>query len=479
MSNYEELLARLDFLESRLVQLEEENQSLRLDNESLRTENQHLREQLNLNSRTSSKPPSSDRASERKSNRKKSSLKVGGQPNHTGKTLLLSSTPDQTFIHRPASCTCCGTSLADVPNIAKPERRQIVDLPEVLRLSVSEHQGHHLVCPHCKTKNHAPFPPEARTRIQYGSRLVGLVQTLHHAHAIPYLRGAQLVSGIFGGGPCAATLVNASRFLDQVVLSSNSQELLAQVKTAEVLRVDESGVLVEGELLWVHVASTEQACYMKLDKHRGLAAMEHLMDYTGILLHDGWQSYQLLNQALHALCNAHHLRDFIFCHEIRQCPWAEQFILLLLTSYQAVQTAKSEGLTCLPPEQIQAITEQYQALVAQGLAEHPPPQPPTTPKPGRLRKSKERNLLERMQKYQDQVLRFLTNFSVPFDNNLAERDIRMLKVVQKIFGCFRKLWGAQAHLNIRSFFLTKQRAGENALNAITNAITQHWISTSA
>jgi transposase len=172
----------------------------------------------------------------------------------------------------------------------------------------------------------------------------------------------------------------------------------------------------------------------------------------------------VFEQCQHALCNAHILRELRFLHEEQAQSWAGELKTLLLRIKKSVETAQSCGK--LEPAVLADFTQAYTELLAQGWQANPPPEKPKSPKRGRVKQSPAQNLLRRLGNYQAAVLAFIHDFHVPFDNNLAERDLRMMKVKQKISGSFRTWAGAEIFATLRSYISTARKQGLNVLNAI-------------
>jgi transposase len=441
------LLSRIEELEARLEKLETQQAK---------------------NSRNSSKPPSGEGFTKRtQSLRKKSERRSGGQTGHPGSTLEWRETVDEVVVHGVSACGQCGLNLAESAAIAH-EYRQVHELPP-LRLKVIEHQADVKCCPQCAAISQGQFPAEVSARVQYGSALKGLMVYLMEAQLLPAQRTCELLGELLGCPLSQGSLYNAR---------AQCYEQLAPVETAiqqgiaaaEVIHCDETGLRVNAKLQWLHVASTASLTYYFVHAKRGrdaIKAMAILPDYEGIGVHDGWASYFTYDCA-HSLCNAHHLRELRFILERYQQPWAEQMMTLLGQIKAAVDNAKANGLSALSAQQLTDFEHRYYALLDDGFdANLPPPLPADTPKKrGRPKQSPPKNLLERLDGHDTAVLAFMYDFRVPFDNNQAERDIRMMKLKQKISGCFRSALGAQQFCRIRGYISTLRKQGMAILDAL-------------
>ena len=436
----------------------------------------HLENQLAKNSSNSSKPPSSDgyKKPAPKSLRKKGELKSGGQPGHTGHTLGRVEEPDHTEVHPVKQCECCGCSLIDQPADSL-EKRQVHDLPP-MRLIVTEHQAETKVCA-CGHRNKATFPAGVNAPVQYGPAIQAAAVYLKNYQHLPYRRTRELLGDFFGCPISEGTL-------DSIIARSHElaagpvEQIKAAIERAPVVHFDETGSRVEGKLWWTHSASTDEATYYEVHHRRGGEAFDCigiLPDFPGRAIHDFWKSY-FRYDCLHGLCNAHHLRELIFVHEQYQQDWADQMIDCLLDIKDAVerasQSADLSGCEAqaghLDPCQLRNFETRYQRILDAGYAKNPLPLPPGAKKKrGPRKKTKARNLLERLDQHRSEALAFMYDFSVPFDNNLAERDLRMIKLQQKISGSFRTEDGAKTFCRIRSYISTARKNAVGAMDALT------------
>jgi len=428
-----------------------------------------LEDQAKTTSRTSSKPPSSDgyRRPPR-SLRQSSGKTVGGQPGHEGHALSMVEEPDQVIIHSPAACAWCRASLEGVPATGYA-RRQVVDLP-LLRLEVSEHRAAEKRRPQCHATTTGGFPAGVSTTVQYGAGIKALAVYLLTYHLLPYERTSALLGDLFGQPLAKGTLQTAVE-----TCAEGLEEVEAQIKEAlgqaDVLHNDETGVRVQGTLQWVHVASTARLTHYGVHPQRGSAATTAigiLPAFAGISLHDGWAAYRQYSCG-HALCNAHHLRELTAIEEHDKQPWATAMKDLLLEIKDHVETAQACGQTCIADAVSASFVARYQALLAEGYAANPPPPPPPEGglrKRGRPKQSKARNLLDRLSAHEQEVLAFMTDWRVPFDNNQAERALRMIKVQQKVSGCFRSTAGAEIFCRLRGYLSTLKKQGQQVLPAL-------------
>jgi transposase len=465
---------------------------LRRENERLKQENQELREllkqvterlsvaeqtikrlkeQLGQNSHNSNWPSSRDKSRPKpnpKSLRPKTERKAGGQKGHKGHTLAFNPEPDVIEKHRPAHCEHCQTPLAEDIEANDIHKRQVFDLPP-LRFVTIEHQVETVLCPCCGEATRGEFPADVTNPVQYGSQVKRLAVYLRHEQFIPYERERQMLADLFELPISSGSLQNFVE-LAAAHVQPATEAIKEAVIEAEVGHADETGFYVNGKRAWLHTVSSESLTYYEPHANRGQKATEAigiLPYFTGTLVHDAWATYFKYQLLQHALCNAHHLRDLTALVENDQQQWAALMITCLLSAKQLVAEAGQAGETELPSECLERIHQLYDAIVSLGLAENllPDIHPPLG-KRGRRKKTKARNLVERFDKHKSAILRFIHDFKVPFDNNLAERDIRMMKVQQKISGCFRSWEGAQQFCRLRSYISTIRKQGLNVWQAL-------------
>lgn len=433
---------------------------------------QELRDQLAKNSQNSGKPPSSDglKKPRTRSLRKKSGRRSGGQKGHQGHTLKMVEQPDQIQVYEASTCSHCATDLQSVEPCGY-EKRQVFDVPPV-RIEVTEHQAEVKTCPGCGQQVKGDFPSDVTQPVQYGPRLKAQASYLNNYQFIPLARTCELLGDFYGHTPSEAFVLDANATLvDQAEpsLATIKQQLIA----ADVAHFDESGLRVEDRLNWLHVASTNQLTYYAVHPKRGQVGMKALgilPEFKGRAVHDHWKSYFTFDNCQHALCNAHHLRELQFVLDQYEQNWAREMAQLLLDIKDEVREAPLDQTT-LSPELLAHFEQRYNELIAQGLEANPPPADPPPRKRGRKKQSPPKNLLDRLQQFKPQVLAFMYDFRVPFDNNSAERDVRMVKVKQKVSGTFRTRSGAETFCAIRSYISTVRKHGRNVLDAIHDALT--------
>lgn len=475
--------------EEELHHLREENAALRAENAALRAENQELcqratdqearlkqiEERLAKDSHNSHLPPSSDRFARQKktkSLRKKSDKKPGAQAGHEGNTLFQVPTPDQIIVHAVETCAQCQADLQAVAAL-QIERRQVLDLPPK-RLLVIEHQAQQKICPHCSSVTKASFPTGITAPVQYGPALGAVGVYLTQQQFLPYERACATIQDLIGPAMTVGTL---KALVERCAthLQPIEEQIKEHLKQADVLHADESGMYVMGKRWWMHVAATPHLTHYGVHAKRGKEALDDigiLPAFDGVCLHDGWATYWKFSCA-HALCNVHHLRELTFLHEQQQQAWAGAMKTLLSDMNTAVKEASQRGWKRLDPTEIADWKAQYHALLQEGYQANPPPSTSDASPPKRRKQGAARNLLHRLSKHEEAVLRFLECLNVPFDNSQAERDIRMLKVQQKISGGFRSLPGAQAFCRIRGYLSTLRKQGMQVLTALELTLAGH------
>lgn len=427
---------------------------------------EQLEARLNKDSHNSHQPPSSDGLAKRpRSLRKRSGKKSGGQAGHPGMTRALVDDPDVVIRHEPTVCAGCGADLEGETEVGR-ERRQVIEIPKP-RPEVTEHQAVQKACRQCQVITAAEFPAEVTQPVQYGPRTKAAGVYLQTYQLLPYERTVEALGDLFGVYPSEGTLTNAQG-VAYTRLETVEQTIRDTLRQANVAHVDETGIRVAGRTEWVHVMSTALLTFYAHHAKRGREAFEAiglLIGFCGRRVHDAWAPY--LNLAgLYALCNAHLLRELIGLHEEAGQPWMHKLIDLLLGMKAAVAEARAAGQTALTPKQRAGYDAAYTRFLNEGLQANPPS--PPTGKRGRPKQTPARNLLERLATHREAILAFLHDFTVPFDNNQAERDLRMLKVKQKVSGCFRSPEGAAYFCRIRGYISTLRKQDYSILDGLTS-----------
>ena len=448
--------------------LQRELAELRAANAALKQEVADLRRQLGKNSSNSSKPPSSDGFGKKPriagSLRGVTGKKSGGQPGHQGDTLRPVAEPDKIERHEVTSCEHCQAGLT-AAMATGVEKRQVFDMPEP-RLEVTEHQAHIYTCACCRGVTKAAFPPEVTAHVQYGSRIKAAAVYLNAQQLVPEDRVGDIMKDLFGAGRlCPASIVawGEKKAEELAPVAAHIAALIAQ---APVRNLDETGFRIGGKTQWLHSASTAALTHYRVSEKRGALWKTR---QGGIIVHDHCKPYFTLKEVAHALCNAHHLRELKALTDIEKEPWATKMSRLLVTAARAVRRAVEQGQSAVAERISRRIVAVYDAIVLRGLAFHEQ-QPALERRPGARGRSAKRpghNLLVRLRDFKTEVLRFLFDFAVPFTNNQAEQDIRMMKVTMKISGGFRTLSGAETFVTLRCVLSTARKPGWNLLKTLT------------
>jgi len=440
---------------SRISTLEKENEELRSSLSSVKKENEELRSRLNLTSKTSNKPPSSDGYKKEPAFPREKGKKKGGQKGHTGSHLAMVSLPDEVILHAPTSCTCCGRSF-ETTELLISQKRQVFDIPPI-RLRVVEHQLGSSFC--CNKLQTGIFPASVSAPVQYGERILSLSSLLNVSFGISYAKITTLFSDLFQCSFNVSTALSATDTLYDL-LASYQAEIIEHTCTSQVAHFDESGMRVAGSLHWFHTASTDLFSHLFVHKSRGVIALNSeespLRSFKNWAIHDCWASYFNFEDCNHAICNAHILRELAALKE-QKSLWATKMHKFLSALYKATDYGKNKVKN--PAIWI----KNYEKICQKADREEPLAQPTGRGKP---KNTKGRNLLTRLTKYQNEVLAFALYQEVPFTNNLAERDIREIKVKQKIATSFRTLKGAKVYARILSFIKSLRKQKINVFEAI-------------
>lgn len=424
-----------------------------------------LERRQNATSRTSHKPPSSDgykkAPSPTRREQKRAGRKTGGQPGHRGTTLQMVAEPDDVKAIWPARCSGCGKRMkAAGGDVAV--RGQVFDVPPQ-RLETTEYRVMECTCTGCGRRSRGELPEGIRPGAQYGSRIKAVMTYLHVQHLVPLDRTSQLLEDLLGASVSEGTIVNALRHGTNRV-ASMLEEIQAALIDSPVVHFDETGMRIEGELWWLHTAGTSGLTYYLADPKRGRAAHERmgiLPTFGGTAVHDGYRSYRGYD-CVHALCNAHHIRELTAVHEATGQAWAEDLRALLCQAHRWKQNGR------LTPTRKKRIDRRYDALLRQGQLDNlfDMDKALAQIRNGGLKRSQAQILVRRLIRDKSETLRFVTSDAVPFDNNPSERDLRMMKVKQKVSNTFRTADGAAAFCAIRSYISTLRKQGADVLEGI-------------
>jgi transposase len=437
--------------------------ALRSENAALIGRLAELERRLGLNSSNSGKPPSSDGLKKPlrvSSLRESSGKQSGGQKGHPGATLVQVEKPDAVIDHYPEACAGCGETLSAAMS-TDHVARQVFDLPEPRPLIVTEHRAYGCRCAACGQQTRAAFPEGVTAPVQYGKRLSAFVLYLLHYQLLPEKRLATLMSDLFGVRLVTATIARISQDCAHRLMGL-ADTVRDHVAAAPVKHMDETGLRIGGKTQWLHIASTVWLTFYRVSAKRGSL----LANVTGIVVHDHWKPYYTMTGVLHALCNAHHLRELKALIEIEKEDWARQMQRLLRRACHATNLARERGVP-LKPSLIALFDRCYDMIVVEGLRFHQAQ--PELAKAGRRGRQPRRvghNFLLRLSARKSDVLRFLTDPRVPFTNNLAEQDGRMMKLRQKISGGFRSHDGAKDFAVIRSVLSTARKQGWTMLQTL-------------
>jgi transposase len=427
-----------------------------------------LQEQHSKDSHNSSLPPSSDRftrQSKSRSLRTRSGKKPGGQPGHPGQTLQMSATPDE--VVRLPHITQCQHCQADLTEVAAKtiERRQVMDVPAPPPLQVTQYEGQWKQCPHCQGYTNAVWPSGVSAPVQYGPRIGAIAVYLTTQQLLPRGRTAEVLKDLLGVQMSEGTLTNLIQRTAQV-LKPIERQIKTALSQAKVIHQDETGLYVMGLRHWMHATCTTTLTHYQVHASRGQKALDEigiLARFRGTSVHDAWKAYFRYG-CHHSLCCVHILRELTFLSQELGLWWAHKMILLLLAMKKATDQARRLGQSSLSTEELHVLHTQFLRLLDEGDQVHP--RAPASGKQGKTKQHPARNLLDRLRKHQDAVLAFLYSLDVPFDNNLAERDVRMVKVQQKVSGAFRSDEGAISFCRIRGYLSSLRKQGLQVFSAL-------------
>ncbi|PKW16177.1 IS66 family transposase [Saccharopolyspora spinosa] len=425
---------------------------------ALEAENAELKRRLGMDSTNSSKPPSSDSPFTKptpKSLRRKSGRKPGGRPGHPGSTLALVDNPNKRLRHEPGPCGGCGADLADAPEVGV-QRRQVFDLPP-MAVQVTEHQLITRRCA-CGATTCGTAPEGVGSPVQYGPRVSAIILYLYVGQFLSKKRTAQALAELFGTPVCEATVARMTmRAAD--CLAGFLAQVKDRVAEAGVAGFDETGLLVAGTLHWVHCARTDKytvvTCHPKRGK-KGIDDAGVLGRFHGVAVHDAWAPYDTYADVGHQLCCAHALRELAGVADTAPSDalwcWAGQASDALVAMQKLVAEAIATEAPVLDQDALGKQVQLYRSAVQIGITQ-------TAARTGTVMK-KHNALARRLLDRQDDYLRFTTDWRIPADNNGSERDIRMIKLRQKVSGCLRTLTGAKQFCAIRSYLSTAAKHGK-------------------
>lgn len=456
----ENLLVLMQYQAQQKARLREQIERLTAQNAALAARIEKLEAQLAKNSANSSKPPSSDGLNKPKpkSHREKGNRQSGGQPGHKGETLKMVDTPDEIVAHPVSVCPQCQHDLTEAA-VKQVVRRQVFDMPP-LRLQVTEHQAEVKECPCCRYRCRAAFPEGVNAPAQYGPNVLAHAAYLNSYHLIPSARVREWFADCVGQAISAGSIERAVAQLAQAVAPA-LDVIYAGVTRSAVVHFDETGFRINTGTQWLHTACTEWLSYYTVHPRRGDEALLDagvLPNCRGWAVHDGHKPYFGFQRVRHALCNAHHLRELQFAVEQYNATWAQDMHDLLR---EMKHRRERDDLSA---QTLNTLETRYDTVVDAGFQAFPiRPRPPNSK--GRVAQHPVTNLLIRLRDYRTAVLAFLHHPEVPFDNNLAERDLRMMKVKQKISGCFRTWSGAEVFAAVRTYLATARKQGVSMLRA--------------
>jgi transposase len=442
--------------------------SLKLRIAELEAEVAKLRRQGGLDSSNSSKPPSSDGLKKKprltRSLRGRSGKASGGQEGHKGDTLRQVAKPDFVVPHEAFACEPCYWRFEPNSTIAV-EKRQVFDLPES-PLLVTEHRASIRRCAHCRGVTKARFPSGVVSPAQYGERFKAAAIYLNVQQLVPEDRTAQALSDLFGAPMICPASVAAWIGKKDQELREVHKRIGERVAEAKVRHLDETGFRIAGKLQWLHTTPSLTHTFYRAGEKRGAIPAELK---GGVVVHDHFLPYRGMIAVEHAYCNAHILRELEGLLELDGEAWAGPMRDMLREANVAVNEAREAGARALPPEKLAAFLERYWAAIRLGFTFHRqlPKCEATSKRRGRPKHRPGYNLLVRLKTFKTETLRFLTDFDVPFTNNLAEQDLRMMKVKMKISGSFRTLEGARIFARLRSIVSTARKQGYNILQVLS------------
>lgn len=473
----QQLFSRIDQLESEVKSLKLENKQIKLENTKLTKENKKLKDEniklkeiINKDSTNSSKPPSTDNNFKTNTTTKKNSKsdkKRGGQKGSSTTNLSKVDNPDSIEVLESVTCKNCNHHLGTTA-VKSISVRQEFDIPKI-SMRVTEFQQHSKICPCCNTLNKPEFPEHLKASVQYGENIKTFVAYLNTYQMIPYDRLSELIKDFTSHSISNGTIntMLKSFYGKLEPYEANIKQLLLK---SNVIHADETGTQVADKLHWTHTVSTSYLTYYMIHQKRGKEAIDTmgiLPNYNGIAVHDHWQAYNNYD-CDHSFCNAHLLRELTAVIQNEDQKWAKDMHSLLTNMNKYIYKLKNNNKTAPSKGKLKHFFSQYREICWVALKFYPPPIQSAIKR--RPKQSKSKNLLDRLIKYKKETLRFFTDLRVPFTNNLAERDLRMIKVKEKISGCFASFNGAQMFNRIRGFISTVKKNKQSVFESLRNAI---------
>ena len=423
-------------------------------------------------SRKTHAPPSTDPRPKPRSRRRRSGKKSGGQCGHAGHRLEPVAKPDHTVEHAVTICPC-GTDLRRQPSI-EVVKHQVFELPKI-RLEVTEHRCERKICPACQRVSTAQAPAFARQPTQYGPRLAGWAVYLTVGHFVPVARTCELFQTLTGHCPSQGWVLACQKRVSRN-LDGFMSRITALLRKAQAVCCDETGLRFGGQRHWLHVCCTALLTLLLVSRHRGSEGTKALgiLGTVRTAIHDNYPSYFTFD-CTHGLCNAHHQRELVYIHEELGQRWDKRMIRVLLAGKELKERYHPIGKR-IPQRLIDNIRRRYRAALEAGFEINAPPPQRQPGQRGRIKRGKARNLLERLRDREDAALHFLEDPAVPWENNQAERDLRMAKVQQKVSGGFRTEAGAQIFARCRSYLDTMRKQKHDLMDGIVEAMAGHaWM----
>ena len=422
-------------------------------------------------SHNSSKPPSSDGYGKKpapKSLKKSSGKRQGGQPGHKGSGMKIDREPDKVVEHYPSICEQCPNRGKCTSHVC--ESRYVIDIE--VKTTLTQHKQMECKCRLQKNELiSGTFPADVPATKQYGGNITALASVLSTVGMVSIERIHQILQSFSDLDISTGTIQNMLRRLNRSCKAA-TKKIYQKVINLPLIHCDETGLRVEGSLHWLHCACNSGWSYYFLHKKRGTEAIEEmavLPGYQGVMVHDCWSPYFKINTAEHALCGAHIARELVYAHENLEQAWAGELKELLFEILGERYRLKAAGAACFSQESLQKFDAVYTDIVSKGFEQNPPPEI-TAGKRGRQARGKVLALLDRLQKYKAEILRFAYDWAVPFTNNEAERTIRFSKVRQKVSGCFRSKACAIEYADTMSYINTAKKHGISFFKAVRQAL---------